>query len=107
MPKILRARPPQDEAEEQKIRKLAGARHAPGDWIERAQMVERSWDGLGVLAIAERLRCHPKKGRRWLQRVSADGIDGARDRPRAGRELRGGAGAGDPAHVPACPGMVA
>jgi hypothetical protein len=59
MPEILRARPPQDEAEEQKIRRLAGARHAPADWIERAQMVALSWDGLGVPAIAERLGCHP------------------------------------------------
>jgi hypothetical protein len=30
MPKILRARPAVDAAEEEKIRKLAGARHAPG-----------------------------------------------------------------------------
>src|SRR5258708_16131495 len=58
MPKILRARRAQDEAEEQKIRMLAGARHAPADWIERARMVELSWDGLGVPAIAERLGCH-------------------------------------------------
>jgi hypothetical protein len=33
---MLRARPPLDEVEEQKIRKLAGARHAPADWSERA-----------------------------------------------------------------------
>jgi transposase len=88
MPKILRARRPQDEAEEQKIRRLAGARHAPADWIERAQMVELSWDGLGVPAIAERLGCHPKKVRRWLHRFSADGIDGLGDRPGAGRKRR-------------------
>ena len=88
MPKILRARRPQDEAEEQKIRKLAGARHAPGDWIERAQMVALSWDGLGVPAIAERLGCHPRKVRRWLHRFSAGGIDGLGDRPGAGRKRR-------------------
>src|SRR5260221_10507830 len=88
MPKILRARRPQDEAEEQKIRMLAGARHAPADWIERARMVELSWDGLGVPAIAERLGCHPKKVRRWLHRFSAGGIDGLGDRPGAGRKRR-------------------
>jgi hypothetical protein len=38
MPKLLRARAPQDAAEEQKVRKLANSRHAPGDWILRAQM---------------------------------------------------------------------
>ena len=54
VPKILRARRPADEAEEQKVvRKLAGARHAPADWSERTRMVELSWDGLGVPAIVE------------------------------------------------------
>jgi len=31
VPKLLRARAPQNIEEEQKIRKLAGSRHAPGD----------------------------------------------------------------------------
>jgi hypothetical protein len=39
MPKLLFARPPVDAVEERKIRKLAGARHAPADWIRRAQMI--------------------------------------------------------------------
>jgi hypothetical protein len=43
MPKLLRARAPQDTAEEQKIRKLANSRHAPGDWIMRARMIARSF----------------------------------------------------------------
>ena len=30
MPKLLHARPPQNTAEEQKVRKLANSRHAPG-----------------------------------------------------------------------------
>jgi hypothetical protein len=33
MPKLLRARAPQEIAEEQKVRKLANSRHAPADWI--------------------------------------------------------------------------
>jgi hypothetical protein len=45
MPKLLRVRAPQDAAEEQKVRKLANSRHAPGDWIMRARMIARSWDG--------------------------------------------------------------
>jgi transposase len=88
MPKILRARPPHDDGEDQKIRKLAGARHAPADWSERARIVALSWDGLGVPAIAERLGCHPKKVRRWLHRFSAAGIDGLGDRPGVGRKRR-------------------
>ena len=88
MPKILRARPPHDDGEERKVRKLAGARHAPADWSERARIIALSWDGLGVPAIAGQLGCHPKKVRRWLHRFNAAGIDGLGDRPGAGRRRR-------------------
>jgi transposase len=88
VPKILRARPPHDDGEERKIRKLAGTRHAPADWTERARIVALSWDGLAVPAIAGQLGCHPKKARRWLHRFNADGLDGLGDRPGAGRRRR-------------------
>ena len=88
MPKILRARPPHDDGEDRKVRKLAGARHAPADWIERARIVTLSWDGLGVPVIAEQLGCHPKKVRRWLHRFNAAGIDGLGNRPGVGRKRR-------------------
>src|SRR6266542_700102 len=39
VPVLLFARPPVDPAEEHTIRRLAGARHAPGDWIRRARMI--------------------------------------------------------------------
>jgi hypothetical protein len=55
MPKLLFARPPLDAVEERKIRKLAGARHAPADWIRRAQIIALSWDGWRVPAIAAAL----------------------------------------------------
>jgi hypothetical protein len=45
VPKLLRARPPVDDREEKTIRRLAASRHAPADWIQRAQLVARSWDG--------------------------------------------------------------
>ena len=60
MPKLLRARAPQDSAEEQKVHKLANSRHAPGDWIMRARMIARSWDGLRTTQIASQMRCHPQ-----------------------------------------------
>jgi transposase len=88
VPKILRARPPRDDGEERKVRKLAGARHAPADWSERARIITLSWDGLAVPAIAGQLGFHPKKVRRWLHRFNADGIDGLGDRPGAGRRRR-------------------
>src|SRR5215213_2260520 len=88
MPKLLFARPPIDAAEERKIRKLAGARHAPADWIRRARMIALSGDGLRVPAIAAALGCSPKAVRHRLARFAADGLDGLGDRPGAGRKPR-------------------
>src|ERR687893_2550133 len=88
MPKLLFARPPGDAVEERKIRKLAGARHAPADWIRRAQIVALSWDGRRVPAIAAALGCSQKAVRYQLARFAADGLDGLGDRPGAGRRPR-------------------
>src|SRR5919112_2250435 len=88
MPKLLFARPPLDAAEERRIRKLAGARHAPADWIRRAQMIALSWDGLRVPAIAKELGCSSKAVRYRLARFTAEGLDGLGDRPGAGRKPR-------------------
>jgi transposase len=87
-PVLLYARPPVDAAEERTIRKLAGARHAPGDWIRRAQMITGSWDGLGTTQIAERLGCHPQTVRERRHRFNAEGVDGLGDRPGPGRPRR-------------------
>jgi transposase len=88
MPKLLFARPPLDAVEERKIRKLAGARHAPADWIRRAQIIALSWDGLRVPAIAGALGCSPKAVRSRLARFTAEGLDGLGDRSGAGRKPR-------------------
>ena len=88
MPKFLRARPPLDDSEARKIRRLAGARHAPADWSERAQVIALSWDGLGVAEIAAKAGCHANTVRRWLHRFNAAGLDGLGDRPGAGRRRR-------------------
>jgi transposase len=88
VPKFLRARPPLDDSEARKIRRLAGARHAPADWSERAQIITLSWDGLAVPAIAVKTGCHANTVRRWLHRFNAAGLDGLGDRPGAGRRRR-------------------
>jgi transposase len=88
VPKFLRARPPLDDSESKKIRRLAGARHAPADWSERARIIALSWDGLGVPAIAAEVGCHENTVRRWLHRFNAAGLDGLGDRPGAGRKRR-------------------
>jgi transposase len=88
MPKLLCARPAADAAEEQTICKLAGARHAPADWIQRANIVKLSWAGWRTAAIAAQSGCHPKTVREWLHRFNAQGIDGLADRPVPGRPRR-------------------
>jgi len=88
MPKRLVARPPVDLVEERQVRKVAGSRPAPGDGIRRAQMVGRSWAGLGTTAIARELGCHPQTVRERLTRCNAEGVDGLGDRPGPGRPPR-------------------
>src|SRR5919109_917174 len=88
MPKVLRARPPRDATEDHQVRKLAGSRHAPGDWIQRARMIVRSWEGLRTGAIAAELHCHPQTVRERLLRFNAEGVEGLGDRLGPGRKPR-------------------
>ena len=88
MPKILRVRAAQDEKEEKQVRKLAGSRHGPADWILHARMVARSCDGERVETIAEALHCQPQTVRRRLHRFDAQGIEGLGDQSKPGRPRR-------------------
>ena len=88
MPRLLRTRRPEDAEEEQKVRKLASSRHAPGDWIFRARIICRSWQGLRNAEIAKELGCHLKTVRKRIHRFNDEGMDGLGDRPRAGRKPR-------------------
>jgi transposase len=88
VPRLLRGRRPEDAEEERKVRKLAGSRHAPGDWIFRARIICRSWQGLRNAEIAKELGCHLKTVRKCIHRFNDEGMYGLRDRPRAGRKPR-------------------
>lgn len=88
MPKLVQARPPQDATEARTIRQVAASRHAPADWIRRAQMIERSWAGRRTTAIAAELGCHPQTVRDRIARFNAEGLDGLGDRPGRGRHPR-------------------
>lgn len=88
MPKILRVRAAHDEKEEKQVRKLAGSRHGPADWILHARMVARSWDGERVEAIALALHCSPLTVRRRLHRFDSEGLEGLGDRSKPGRPRR-------------------
>jgi transposase len=88
MPKLLFARPPLDDQEERQMRKLAGSRHAPGDWILRAKVLVSSWERKRTTTIARDLGCHPQTVRERIIRFNAEGLDGLGDRPGAGRKPR-------------------
>jgi transposase len=88
MPKLLFARPPLDARAERTLRKLAASRHAPADWIQRAQMIVRSWAGARTTVIARELGVHPQTVRERIARFNAEGVDGLGDRPGAGRKPR-------------------
>ena len=88
MPRLLFARPPEDATEERQVRKLAGSRHAPADWIRRAKMIVLSWQGLRTSAIGAQLSCHQQTVRERLLAFNARGLDGLGDRPGAGRKRR-------------------
>jgi hypothetical protein len=79
MPKLLYARPPADVEKEHKVRKLAGSRHAPADWVMRAKMIAASWDGERTSVIAARLGCHMQSVRKRLARFNNEGLDGLGD----------------------------
>jgi transposase len=88
MPKMLRARASQDEKEERWVRRLAGSRHGPADWILHARIIVQSWDGERVETIARTLHCSPQTVRRRLHRFDAEGIEGLGDHPKSGRPRR-------------------
>ncbi len=88
MPKLIKARDPQDGREEARIRRLARSRLGPRDCVVRARMVALSWDGRRVPDIAAALGCHPQTVRERLAAFDAAGVDGLRDQPRAGRPRR-------------------
>jgi transposase len=88
VPKYLRARAALDDGEAGKVRRLAGARHAPADWTERARIITLSWGGLDVPEIAARIGCHENTVRRWLHRFNDSGIGGLGNRPGCGRKRR-------------------
>ncbi|MFK8851055.1 helix-turn-helix domain-containing protein [Streptomyces sp. Ac-502] len=70
------------------MRRLSRARKAPRDLVLRARMVELSWSGERVPAIADELRCSLKTVRRWLHHFNRLGLDGLENLGGQGRKRR-------------------
>src|SRR5688572_16437813 len=88
MPKLTRARLPEDAAEEHRLRKLARSQHAPGNRIQRVRMIVRNWDGLRMPTSAEELSCNPQTVRERVLRLNVAGLEGSGHRLGPGRKLR-------------------
>jgi transposase len=85
---VLRARQSRDEGEQAVIHRLSRARKAPRDVVMRARMIELSWAGQRVPAIADELSCSQKTVRRWLHRFNRAGLEGLEDLGGQGRKRR-------------------
>ena len=82
----LRVRPLTAE-EETEVRRRVSSRTLPARVVERARMIWSLHDGERVPAVARRLGVGTDVVRGWLKRFNAEGLDGLRDRPRAGRPV--------------------
>jgi transposase len=88
MPTLLRANAPRDSSEERQVRRLAQRRRASGDWIERAKLIVRSWDGLRTTEIGRELGYHPQTVRERTLCFNGEGIMGLGDRTGPRRKPR-------------------
>lgn len=84
---------PLAEQERQQLKRLA--RREVGRVSERMRMILLSSRGYTVPQIAQIFECDDATVRSWIERFSADGIEGLRDRPRAGRPRKADAVARD------------
>jgi hypothetical protein len=76
MPKLLSARPARNKGEDKRVRQLADARRAPADSVLFARIVQLSWGGVRVPAIAALVGCHPRTVRRCLHQFNTTGLRG-------------------------------
>jgi len=67
------------------VRQLSHSRTAAARTVERAKIIWLAHQGWRVPAIAREVGLDGDTVRLWLKRFDADGVDGLRDRPRAGR----------------------
>src|SRR5215217_3463780 len=62
--------------------------------VQRARLILYAVGGLQDKEIAVRVGCHPEVVSKWRRRFCERGIEGLKDRPRAGRPRRFPPGAG-------------
>jgi hypothetical protein len=70
------------------LERRAAALTLPFRVVQRARLILYAADGMIDKEIAVRCGCHPQVVSKWRRRFCEQGIEGLKDRPRAGRPRR-------------------
>ena len=70
------------------LERRAGALTLPIRVVQRARLIQYAAEGMADKEIAARCDCHPQVVSKWRRRFCEQGIEGLKDRPRAGRPRR-------------------
>jgi Winged helix-turn helix len=70
------------------LERRAGALTLPFRVVQRARLILYAADGMIDKEIAVRCGCHPQVVSKWRRRFCEQGIEGLKDKPRAGRPRR-------------------
>jgi hypothetical protein len=76
------------EEDRLELERRAAALTLPFRVVQRARLILYAADGMIDKEIALRCDCHPQVVSKWRRRFCEQGIDGLKDRPRAGRPRR-------------------
>src|SRR3954447_23510087 len=76
------------EEDRLELERRASALTLPFRVVQRARLILYAAEGMIDKEIAMRCDCHPQVVSKWRRRFCEQGIEGLRDRPRAGRPRR-------------------
>jgi transposase-like protein len=76
------------EEDRLELERRAAALTLPFRVVQRARLILCAADGMQDKEIAVRCGCHPQVVSKWRRRFCEQGIDGLKDKPRAGRPRR-------------------
>jgi hypothetical protein len=76
------------DGDRRELERRASALTLPFRVVQRARLILFAAEGLADKEIALRCGCHPQVVSKWRRRFCEQGIEGLKDRPRAGRPRR-------------------
>jgi hypothetical protein len=82
------------EEDRRELERRAATPTLPYRDVQRARLILYAAEGMQDKDIAARCDCHPEVVSKWRRRFCEQGIEGLKDRPRAGRPRRFPPGAG-------------